>query len=396
MMNCAKVNTSNGQTLPTRRERIVKGGNDYFNLLLQLISRSEHCIHLQTYIFDEDDTGKMVADALRAAAGRGVEVYLLVDGYASQSLSNKFITELRETGIHFRFFEPLLKSRHFYFGRRMHHKIFVSDSAFALVGGINISNRYNDMPEAPAWLDFAFYTDGKSARELCVLCWKTWNGFSSNMGLAPCEKRCFSFTESATENMLVRMRRNDWVRSKNEISKTYQHMFRQAHTRISIMCSYFLPGNSIRRLLGRASRRGVKIKVVTAGLSDVMLAKHAERWLYDWLLRNKIEVYEYQPSVLHAKLAICDGHWFTIGSYNINNISAYASIELNLDVHQPELAKSAEEIVDRIIREDCRLITMEGHLRSKNPFIQFKRWCSYQLIGIIFHLLTFYYKHQKY
>ncbi|MFZ1527207.1 MAG: phospholipase D-like domain-containing protein [Ferruginibacter sp.] len=394
-MTGTEVYASNGQAVLTQHEQIVHGGSEYFKLLLQLIDRSEHCIHLQTYIFEEDETGKMLASSLRSAAARGVEVYLLVDGYASQSLSKNFITELREAGIHFRFFEPLLKSRNFYFGRRMHHKVFVSDSACALVGGINISNRYNDMPGTPAWLDFAFYTEGNPAKELCVLCWKTWNGFSSNTGIAPCEKNCFNFTGTARENSFVRMRRNDWVRTKNEISRTYQHMFRQAHTGITIMCSYFLPGNSIRRLLGKASARGVKIKVVTAGLSDVMLAKHAERWLYDWLLRNKIEVYEYQPSVLHAKLAICDGHWFTIGSYNLNKISAYASIELNLDVHQPAMARAAHEMVDKIIREDCRLITMEGHLRSKNPFNQFIRWCSYQLISIIFHLLTFYYKQRN-
>ncbi len=394
-MTGTEINSRKELTVSGQGDRLVRGGKEYFSLLLRLVEQSVRFIQLQTYIFDEDETGIQLANSLKAAAERGVEVYLLVDGYASQSLSKKFIAELRQAGIHFRFFEPLLKSRHFYFGRRMHHKIFVSDAAYALVGGINISNRYNDMPGTPAWLDFAYYTEGNTAKELCVLCWKTWNGFSTNTGVAPCEKNCFCLTGTAAENRFVRLRRNDWVRSKNEISRTYQHMFRQAHTSITIMCSYFLPGNSIRRLLGKAARRGVKIKVVTAGLSDVMLAKHAERWLYDWLLRNKIEVYEYQPSVLHAKLAICDGHWFTIGSYNLNKISAYASIELNLDVHRTGMAKATDKMIAEIIRHDCRPITMEGHLRSKNPFIQFVRWCSYQLIGIIIHLLTFYYKQRN-
>ena len=92
----------------------------------------------------------------------------------------------------------------------------------------------------------------------------------------------------------------------------------------------------MRRLLTNAAKRGVKIKVITAGPSDIMLAKHAERWMYDWLLRNKIELYEYQPAILHAKVAVCDSEWITIGSYNLNNISAYASIELNLDVHNAD------------------------------------------------------------
>lgn len=371
---------------------IIRGGKAYFDLLLRMIENAKETLHLQMYIFDEDETGQMVAEALMNAASRKVAVYLLVDGYASQSLSHEFTGRLKNSGVHFRFFEPVFKSTHFYFGRRMHHKVLVADAACALVGGINISNRYNDLPGSAAWFDLAFYTTGNAARQLCVLCWKTWNGFSAGTGIAPCEQKCFCLPVTDQPRSLVRMRRNDWVRSKNEISKTYQHMFRQAHSSITIICSYFLPGSSIRKLLGRAAKRGVKIRVITAGPSDVMISKYAERWLYDWLLRNKIEVYEYLPSVLHAKMAVCDQHWFTIGSYNINKISAYASIELNLDVHDPKLAKSAEQMLHNIIQNDCRLITMEGHLRSKNPFKQFVRWLSYLAISLLFHLLTFYYK----
>jgi cardiolipin synthase len=188
------------------------------------------------------------------------------------------------------------------------------------------------------------------------------------------------------------MRRNDWVRNKKEISNTYISMFRHARSHITILCSYFLPGKLIRTLLGRAAARGVKIKVITAGPSDVMMAKHAERWLYDWLLRNKIELYEYQPSVLHAKIAVCDGEWFTIGSYNVNNISAYASIELNLDVHDPQLAAAAEQRIMHIAENECLPITPQVHLRSRNIFSQFIRWFSYQFIRGVFYILTFYYK----
>ena len=102
------------------------------------------------------------------------------------------------------------------------------------------------------------------------------------------------------------MRRNDWVRGKNEISATYSEMFRNARSHITILCSYFLPGKLIRGLLSNAAKRGVKIKVVIAGSSDIMLAKYAERWMYDWLLRNKIELYEYQPAILNAKVAVCE------------------------------------------------------------------------------------------
>jgi cardiolipin synthase A/B len=375
--------------------KLIPGGKAYFDLLLQLINVSSESIHLQTYIYNDDETGLLVAAALKAAAKRNVQVYLLTDGYASQIMSQKFINELREAGIHFRFFEPFFKSNNYYFGRRLHHKVFVVDSKYALAGGINIADRYNDMPGEPSWLDFALYTEGEIAKELCVLCWKTWNGFPVKMGITPCEEKKLSFDFANEETSIVRMRRNDWVRRKNEISATYIEMFRHAQSHITILCSYFLPGKIIRRLLSDAAKRGVKIKVITAGPSDIMLAKYAERWMYDWLLRNKIELYEYQPAVLHAKVAVCDGEWFTIGSYNVNNISAYASIELNLDVRNAVFAKELEQTLDKIIDTDCIHITKEKNRQSKNIFKQFIRWCSYQFIRVVFYMFTFYFKRRN-
>lgn len=381
----------------TARNKVqfIHGGKPYFDLLLELINKATDSIHLQTYIYDDDTTGTLVADALMAAARRNVQVHLMADGYASQVMSQRLIDQLRAAGVHFRFFEPIIKSKYFYFGRRMHHKVFVADARFALTGGINISNRYNDMPGKPAWLDFALYCEGEVARELCVLCWKTWYGFPQSMGITPCEERQIAFNFFEPEQSLIRMRRNDWVRRKNQISATYIEMFGKAKSHITIFCSYFLPGTVIRRLLANASKRGVKITVVTAGPSDIMLAKHAERWMYNWLLRNNIELYEYQASVLHAKVAVCDGEWMTVGSYNVNNISAYASIELNLDVQNSKLAGDTERAFQQIIQRNCKAITREAHHRTWNIFIQFIRWASYQFIRVVFYLLTFYYKHKR-
>ncbi len=375
--------------------KLIRGGKEYFDLLLHLINNATESIHLQTYIFDDDETGRLIADALKTATKRNISVYLLADGYASQVMSKNFIDELRRSGIHFRFFEPFFKSKLFYFGRRMHHKVFVADAKFAVVGGINIANRYNDMPGKPSWLDFSLYAEGEVARELCVLCWKTWNIFPAKMGITPCEEKQLLFDFKDEETSMVRMRRNDWVRGKNEISATYIKMLRNARSHITILCSYFLPGKIVRRLLSNAAKRGVKIKVVIAGSSDIMLAKYAERWMYDWLLRNKIKLYEYQPTILHAKVAVCDSEWLTIGSYNVNDISAYASIELNLDVSNANFAKGVEQMLETIIQDECVAITKDKHIHTKNIFKQFIRWCSYEIIRIVFYLLTFYYKQRS-
>jgi cardiolipin synthase A/B len=372
--------------------QLIRGGKQYFDLLLQLINQATESIHLQTYIFNDDETGQQIAGALKTAAKRGVVVHLMADGYASKNLSPHFIAALKDAGIHFRFFEPFFKSKQFYFGRRMHHKVFVADGTFAVVGGVNIANRYNDTVAQPAWLDFALFAEGEIAQQLCILCWKTWNGFAAKMGITPCEEKLLQFNFTEEEKKMVRMRRNDWVRRKNEISATYIEMFKNAQSHITILCSYFLPGKIVRRLLKNAAKRGVKIKVITAGPSDIMLAKYAERWMYDWLLRNKIDLYEYQPTVLHAKVAVCDSEWLTIGSYNINDISAYASIELNVDVHNANFAKGLEQTLGNIITAACIPITKEKHLQSKNMFKQFIRWCSYEFIRMVFYMLTFYFK----
>jgi cardiolipin synthase len=375
--------------------RFIRGGKEYFDLLIQLINDAKETIHLQTYIYDDDETGIKVAEALKAAVQRKVEVYLMADGYASQVMSQKFIDDLRAAGIHFRFFETIFRSKYFYFGRRLHHKVMVVDTRYALVGGLNISDRYNDMPGHPAWLDFALYAEGEIAKQLCVLCWKTWRSFPRKMGITPCEQKELQFDFSPEERAMVRMRRNDWVRRKNQISKSYIEMLRTSKSEVTILCSYFLPARFMRKNIQHAIDRGVKIKVVLAGLSDVMLAKYAERYIYDWMLRNKIKIYEYQGTVLHGKIAVCDNEWMTIGSYNVNNISAYASIELNLDVHNPSFALKVDQTIEQIIKQNCIEITEERLAKTTTIIKKLVRWSSYEIIKLGFYLFTFYFRHKN-
>jgi cardiolipin synthase A/B len=374
---------------------LLRGGKPYFDRLLQMIASAKESFHLQTYIYDDDDTGKLVANALKEAVKRNVQVYLLADGYASNVMSNTFINDLKNSGIHFRFFNPLFKSSYFYFGRRLHHKVAVADATYALVGGVNITNRYNDMPDKPAWLDFALYMEGEAVQQLCILCWKTWKNYPKKMGLTPCEKNKPEYHIPTAESYNISMRRNDWVRRKNEISYTYVSMLRNATSHITFLCSYFLPGRVIRRQITNAVKRGIRIRVVAAGISDVMLAKYAERYMYNWLLKNNIELYEYQPNVLHGKIAVCDSQWLTIGSYNLNDISAYASIELNMNVYNRGFAKKTEDLLQDIIDKDCIAVTKEYYIHSKNIIKQFTRWLSYEFIRVIFYLFTFYFKRKS-
>jgi cardiolipin synthase len=375
--------------------KLVRGGAGYFECLAGMIRSAKETIHLQAYIFDDDETGQLVGDALIAAAKRNVAVYVLADGFASRRLSHHFINDLKNGGVKFRFFEPLFKSSHFYFGRRLHHKLVVTDTRYALMGGVNISDRYNDKPGHPAWLDFALFLEGESVKELCVLCWKTWNGYPQGMGITPCEQVQTVLTDYLKEECVVGMRRNDWVRRKNEISSTYVSMFLNAQSHITILCSYFLPGRVIRKQIAAAAKRGVKISVITAGVSDVSIAKYAERYMYRWLLKQGVEIYEYKPNVLHGKIAVCDDRWLTIGSYNINNLSAYASIELNMNVYNESFAQQTSQELMNIATRDCLHVTNEYHRKTTNIFRRLANWISYGFIQATFSLSTFYYRHKS-
>lgn len=380
------------------KTRLIRGGEAYFTLLEEMIANAQVSVHLHCYIFSDDETGARVADRLIAAAQRGVQVYLLVDGYASQSLSAGFAGKLTGAGVHFSRFEPLFRSTKFYFGRRLHHKVVVIDGMQAMVGGINVSNRYNDMPQVPAWLDMALYIEGPTAWELEYYCCEIWNSYKRSKVIpTPVSNNASAEDDDDSNDTLcaVRVRRNDWVKNRNQVWRSYYGLFNNASESIVIVCSYFLPGWKFRKKMAAAVKRGVNIKVVVTGLSDVITAKYAERYLYNWMLRNNIEIYEYQKTILHAKLATRDGRWMTIGSYNVNNISAYASIELNLDVRNKPFVHAVQQSIESIISNDCIHITPEHMKRSTNLFQRFLQRCAYEFIKVVLFLFTFYFKRER-
>lgn len=370
--------------------RLVKSGSDYFNLLEQIIFEAEMKLHLQIYIFEEDETGQKIAKALIAAVKRGVKVFLVADGYASQALSKSFIDHIRSAGVHFRFFNPLLKSKFFYFGRRMHHKVVVADGNKALVGGINFSNNYNDTLENSAWLDWALYVEGDVAAKLEKVCEEL-----RKFEILEITRTKFKKKTSIATGQAVSVRINDWVRGRGEITASYLKMLRTSTAHVTILCSYFIPGKLLRKNLRLAAKRGIKIRLVVAGMSDLIVSKYAERYMYRWLLRNKIEIYEYQKNILHGKMALCDDRWLTIGSYNINNISAYASIELNLEVHDPDFTGNVEKTIETIIQEDCKKITVKEYKSHDTLWNRFLQRSAYDIFRIMLFLFTFYLKQKE-
>ena len=374
--------------------KIVQGGAAYFDAIDQIADNARYSLILQTYIFDENETGNRVAEALIRAARRNVRVSMLIDGYASQKLSAAFIARLREAGIQFEFFRPVVLSNFFYLGRRLHHKVIVADAAVCLVGGRNISDRYNDIGGTQAWLDWALLAEGEVACQLHDICLRVWNR-------SVLRKSCRSVISPGhtpplpKADCLVRIRRNDWVYRHTQITRSYRELFNTAQSHITVMTSYFWPPYKLLKRMGAASRRGVKIRLILAGTADVPFAKYSERYLYPWLFRHNIEVYEYNKGVLHGKAAIRDNEWLTIGSYNVNNISAFASVELNLDVKNAAVATEMAANFQQIISNDCTRITAADFSASNNVIKRLGYYISYRLVHFIFYLFTFYFTQKR-
>jgi cardiolipin synthase A/B len=361
---------------------IVHSGEDYFLRLQRIINQAQHEIHLQTYIFENDTTGIKIADCLKEAAGRNVTVYVLLDAFGSKDLPKKFTDALEQQGIHFRYFSPLLSINSFFIGRRLHHKIVVADGTIALIGGINIADKYRGTATEAPWLDYAVQIEGKIAAPLLQRCKDI---YAKAHGKARKQRIATFYPNAATT---VHVLQNDWVRQKKEISTAYLKAIRTARKEIIIVASYFLPGIKLIQALKNATRKGVTVKLVLSGISDVPLLRRATRRLYTLLLRHRMELYEWNTSVLHAKVAVADGNWTTIGSYNLNHLSSYGSIEMNVEIISPEFAASFIAQLNANIAQ-CEKITTETHLQKNGIIAKCRNWLSYRLVRIGLILITY-------
>jgi cardiolipin synthase len=351
--------------------KLVKSGKEYFKILAEIVRQAEKFIHLQTYIFEEDETGLPIAELLQEAAQRGVKVYILLDAFGSKP-SETFIKNLKDARVNIRLFSPI-RFLKFQIGRRLHQKIVVVDEKYALLGGINIANKYAGYTST-AWLDYAVLIENKSLIEECQrICLEFWNKKYSRLTKSP--------PLNETKNQIVQ---HDFVRRKQEIGKTYQKAIQMAKEEIIIVASYFLPNKKILSLLKKASKRNVAIKIMVSKYSDVMIFKKATEYLYKDLLQNNIQVFEYLPSVVHAKVMIVDKKWCTIGSFNLNAISEYGSIELNANIAEPLFVKQVHAEISHVLQNECSLV-------NKNDIqLQINWWAKFNYVLVRFLIRFFF------
>src|ERR1035437_3648951 len=159
---------------PENTVKWVSSGEPFFKALFKIISEANEILHFQFYIFDDDEIGMQTIELLIKASERGVKVFVVVDAFGSNSLSKHQEVEMKKAGINFRRFAPLVENKFIFIGRRLHHKIVVADNKIALVGGINIADKYRGFNE-PAWVDFALLIHGDLCNNLAKICYRIWN-----------------------------------------------------------------------------------------------------------------------------------------------------------------------------------------------------------------------------
>nr|WP_294936370.1 phospholipase D-like domain-containing protein [uncultured Flavobacterium sp.] len=378
-----KMNEIQQQNLPGENLTLVHSGRDFFDRLERLISEAKSEIHFQVYIFDGDATGTRIANALMQAATRNVKVYLLLDSFGSNSLPDEFIKKLETSGIQLRFFSPFFSFNTFYLGRRLHHKVVVVDAEKVLIGGINIAEKYEGTTKEPAWLDYAILIDdakiGVEAQSICHAFF-----FKTNPGYVP----KYRSVQKPLNASPVTVLQNDWLKGKKEIQRAYIRMINAAKSEIIIVGSYFLPGRKLKKALKKAARRNVTVQLILSGTGDVPLVKDAIDYSYSSFLKNNIALYEWNDSILHGKAAIVDGKWATIGSFNLNHLSSYASIEMNIGSHSEPFTEYFRDHLKEVISK-CTQITPESFQSRNTVKARLKRFFSYVIVRFFEILITY-------
>ena len=363
----------NNHQVDGQQLRLLQNGTEYFPQLCADIDAAQHSIYLETYIFNADETGRMVADALQRAAARGVVVRVLLDGYGSAELPQSWLEELREARVEVLWFRreisPFTLSRsRMRRLRRLHRKLAVMDGEVAFVGGINI---INDVPENDGSsfprLDYAVRVQGVMAGEIHVAMRQLWGLVSwANFRRRGKELKRFLLnkaTRAATPNITLLLRDN--FRHRHDIESAYLKAIAGAQREVIIANAYFLPGRVFRLALIEVAQRGVRVVLLLQGRVEYRIQHYATHALYDQLLAGGIEIYEYQPSYLHAKVAVVDGQWATVGSSNIDPYSLLLAREANLGVQDAGFAGELRaNLLDAIANEAVRVGDGYGVQRS--------------------------------
>lgn len=361
---------------------LLRNGTEFFPALQLAIETAHHEIHLQTYIYEVDSVGRAIADALKQAAARGVGVFVLLDGFGCKDLSRDFVREMQQAGVELLFYRPkispwTLKRRRL---RRLHRKVAVIDGRIAFVGGINIVDDMNAPEHTPPRVDYAVSVEGPLLSTIRAGVRRLWRrvAWTHLHGVQVGDLKQRLHPEIAGDMWAAYVvRDNVWHR--RDIEDAYLEAIDGARHEICIANSYFLPGIRFRHALTVASRRGVRVVLLLQARVEYLFLDYATRALYDELLAAGIEIYEYQKSFMHSKVAVIDGQWATVGSSNIDPFSLLLSREANVVVSDAGFAAELRQDIELAIQSGARRVLPEDWQHAP----RLRRWLAWLFYGAV-------------
>jgi cardiolipin synthase A/B len=354
--------------------------DEAFEVMLPAIESATRSIRLEVYIYRVSPIGEAVREALIRALQRSVKVQVLVDALGSISLPEKFWDPFIQAGGHFKWFNPLKLKR---LGFRNHRKVLVVDDTIAFVGGFNVAPEYQGDGVTKGWHDLGLQVPPSLARELAVT-------FDSMFALADYRHRRLARYRRSNIARLAetpdgQLLTNAPGRGPYVMKGTLLRDIHQART-VDIISAYFLPPRQMRRAMMRASRQGRPVRLILAGKSDVKLSQLASRYLYKSLLRAGIQIYEYQPQILHSKLYLFDDIFY-VGSANMDKRSLLVNYELLVRVKNEELARYGRNLFENTLKH-CTRITPADWRASRTFWSKLKEQWAYFVLSKLDPYLT--------
>jgi cardiolipin synthase len=342
------------ELLDGNRLQLLRTGAEFFPALEAAIAAARHEIYLETYIFADDAAGRRIARALAEAAAHGVRTNVVVDGMTVKRYVGKVRDRLLAAGVSFVIYRPDISPWDFSARRlrRLHRKIAVVDARVAFVGGINIIDDMHTPGQVPPRYDYAVRIEGPLVRAIRNEADRLWrlvalSNFQQWSEVPPpppaAETLPRGFQRAA---FLIR----DNFRHRSDIEDAYLAAFEQANEEIILASAYFFPGLRFRRALVAAAARGVRVIVLLQARVEYVMLHYASRALYGALLDAGVQIFEYTKSFLHAKVAVVDGRWATVGSSNIDPFSLLLAREANVAVEDRKFAQELREsLLERVV-----------------------------------------------
>jgi cardiolipin synthase len=352
------------------RVALLRDGTQTYPAMLRAIAAARSTICLESYIFQEDEIGHRFAQALSERARAGVEVNLMVDAFASP-LGGAFLRELGDAGVRVVRFNTLGWRRLFSrLWHRDHRKLLTLDGEVGFTGGMNIDLEHADVREGGAgWRDTDVRIVGPAATDLQQCFLRNWR----RQGGPEVDARRYAPPQPGDGR--VRIVANELELRRRDMRKEYLRAIRAATRRIWLTQGYFLPPLSTRMALRKAARRGVDVRVILGGTTDVNAVLWASRALYGGLLAAGARIFEWRGTVLHAKTAVIDGRWGTVGSTNFDYRSLYLNLELNAVVEDEKFGAALESLFEGDLPH-CHTVTL-AEWRARP-------WLSRLLSGILY------------